>query len=140
MINAISEIREWTHFQLALKLPLTKFLQRRHLETCALGLRCRPQRIAFSPPLLCFSLLLPTSPHLTSPCWAPFFSVSVLLLSFSDLLSLHFPSRWKSYSCHPAVIMNSLVATPPVPPHFYENPRLSPSRISTSPSAGSLLY
>ncbi|KAJ5725752.1 uncharacterized protein N7483_007109 [Penicillium malachiteum] len=29
--------------------------------------------------------------------------------------------------------MNSLVATPPVPPHFYEHSRHSPSRISTIP-------
>ncbi|KAJ5105435.1 hypothetical protein NUU61_002782 [Penicillium alfredii] len=31
--------------------------------------------------------------------------------------------------------MNSLVATPPVPPHFYEPPRLSPSRIMSTPSS-----
>ncbi|KAJ5281548.1 Tethering factor for nuclear proteasome sts1 [Penicillium angulare] len=31
--------------------------------------------------------------------------------------------------------MNSLVATPPVPPHFYENARLSPSRIMSTPSS-----
>lgn len=35
--------------------------------------------------------------------------------------------------------MNSLVATPPVPPHFYENPRFSPSRISTTVSSSSLV-
>ncbi|KAJ5812208.1 Tethering factor for nuclear proteasome sts1 [Penicillium riverlandense] len=31
--------------------------------------------------------------------------------------------------------MNSLVATPPVPPHFYEHPRHSPSRIMSTPSS-----
>ncbi|OQD73872.1 hypothetical protein PENDEC_c013G03548 [Penicillium decumbens] len=31
--------------------------------------------------------------------------------------------------------MNSLVATPPVPPHFYENTRFSPSRIMSTPSS-----
>ncbi|KAI9930874.1 hypothetical protein ASPWEDRAFT_247215 [Aspergillus wentii DTO 134E9] len=30
--------------------------------------------------------------------------------------------------------MNSLVATPPVPPHFYEHPRLSPSRSMSTPT------
>ncbi|KAJ5231619.1 Tethering factor for nuclear proteasome sts1 [Penicillium citrinum] len=31
--------------------------------------------------------------------------------------------------------MNSLVATPPVPPHFYEHSRFSPSRIMSTPSS-----
>lgn len=38
-------------------------------------------------------------------------------------------------TAYPA-IMNSLVATPPVPPHFYEPPRLSPSRPSKLRSGG----
>lgn len=44
----------------------------------------------------------------------------------ADTPSLPRPSRPISCFC----IMNSLVATPPIPPHFYENPRLSPSRPS----------
>jgi protein Cut8 len=35
--------------------------------------------------------------------------------------------------------MNSLVATPPVPPHFYENPRFSPSRMSKT-SLSNILF
>lgn len=96
----------------------------------------------FSPPLLCFSSSSPhLTSHLSSPCWAPFFSffLSALLPFSISPPDFHFPLRWNIHPRHPAVIMNSLVATPPVPPHFYENPRLSPSRISMTPSAGSLL-
>jgi hypothetical protein len=42
--------------------------------------------------------------------------------------------------CHPAVIMNSLVATPPVPPHFYENSRFSPSRMSKNSKGKGISY
>ena len=48
---------------------------------------------------------------------------SLIWISESSGL-LHFLLR------HLAVTMNSLVATPPVPPHFYENSRFSPSRMS----------
>jgi hypothetical protein len=45
--------------------------------------------------------------------------------SLSQLQSLHLSAHQLS-----VVIMNSLVATPPVPPHFYEYSRLSSPRPS----------
>lgn len=54
-----------------------------------------------------------------------FFPSSYYFLSFALNYQLSF-SKEKDF----IAIMNSLVATPPVPPHFYEHARLSPSRSS----------
>lgn len=118
------------------------FLQR---ISCAEGLRCLPQQKLVTISTAC----LLTSPH---PPAAATFSFSSL-----PLLPLHHSFgllRICSSICHPSptgilllsiprvavqaclwltIIMNSLVATPPVPPHFYEYSRLSPSRSSMFP-------
>jgi hypothetical protein len=85
--------------------------------------RCRPQRLLskvfFSTAASLF--LSPPQNQATVIISLDFSALSFFWVSESLRLSTIF--------CHLAVIMNSLVATPPVPPHFYEN-RFSPSRMS----------
>lgn len=121
--------------------------------TCARGVRRLPLH-RFS---LLFSLSPPLFSLFTRQILAPFFLLLILcyFLAFFPCITPesalqiscfdHLVPDWWCVSfsrtlsnpnnspieitAYPA-IMNSLVATPPVPPHFYEPPHLSPSRPS----------